>query len=378
MGLFDGATPTSDEGSTAELARWLRAPVALLVDASGLARSLAALAQGYARFDPDVQVAAVLANRIGGRGHLELLRAALAEPPLAGGLPVRPELGFPERHLGLRTASDPDAIPDPLLERWGALAAEWLDVDSLLTIARSAPPLPALPGTDDGAEQIAASASARCRIGLALDEAFHFYYEDNLRRLEALGAQLVRFSPVHDATLPDVDGLYFGGGYPEASAGALAENRSLRETVRRFAARGGPIYAECGGLMYLARGIRTLDGRLHEMVGLVPAQAVMSDRLAAIGYVGVETQAPSLLGPAGLRFRGHEFRYSALEPAPALEPVYRLAPRWGGAPRLEGYRCGRNGCVLASYVHAHWASCPEAAAGFVAACTEFARGQLRD
>ncbi|HEX9288406.1 MAG TPA: cobyrinate a,c-diamide synthase [Anaeromyxobacteraceae bacterium] len=276
MGLFDGASPTSEEGSTAEMAKWLAAPVIAVVDASGMARTLAAVARGLAAFDPAVHLAGVVANRIGGRGHLDLLRAALPAPAVLGGFPEQPELAFPERHLGLRSA-DRDVLPDALLGRWAEAAEAWLDLDELLAIARSAPSI-AVPTTGAAARR-----EERCRIGVAFDEAFHFYYEDNLARLESLGARLVRFSPLHDAVLPDLDGLYLGGGYPELHAAALAANASMRVAVRAFASAGRPVYAECGGLMYLASAIRTLEGRSFPMVGLVPGVAAMRDRLAALG-----------------------------------------------------------------------------------------------
>jgi cobyrinic acid a,c-diamide synthase len=363
MGLYDGASPTGDEGSTAEIARWLGAPVVLVCDASGMARSIAALASGFAAFDPRIAIAGVIANRIGSRSHLEILRkatAAAAAPRVVGGLPVDAALAFPERHLGLRTA-DRDAIPDALFDAWGERVAEWLDIDALLAAARGASSI-GEPG-ETGAQ--VASAAPICRIGLASDEAFHFYYDDNLRRLEQLGAELVRFSPIRDAQLPPVDGLYFGGGYPEVHAEALAANAGMRAEIAAFAQARGPIYAECGGLMYLASAIKTLDGRRHEMVGIVAGEVEMRDRLVALGYVEVETQEPTLLGGPGLRFRGHQFRYSELQLTGPVDQVYTVRRRRGGDVVREGYRIGS---TLASYVHAHWASNPLAARGFVAAC----------
>jgi cobyrinic acid a,c-diamide synthase len=363
MGLYDGASPTGDEGSTAEIARWLGAPVVLVCDASGMARSIAALASGFAAFDPRIAIAGVIANRIGSRSHLEILRkatAAAAAPRVVGGLPVDAALAFPERHLGLRTA-DRDAIPDALFDAWGERVAEWLDLDALLAAARGASSI-GEPG-ETGAQ--VASAAPICRIGLASDEAFHFYYDDNLRRLEQLGAELVRFSPIRDARLPPVDGLYFGGGYPEVHAEALAANAGMRAEIAAFAEARGPIYAECGGLMYLASAIKTLDGRRHEMVGIVAGEVEMRDRLVALGYVEVETQEPTLLGGPGLRFRGHQFRYSELQLTGPVDQVYTVRRRRGGDVVREGYRIGS---TLASYVHAHWASNPLAARGFVAAC----------
>jgi len=358
MGLYDGASPTGDEGSTAEIARWLAAPVVLVCDASGMARSVAALARGFAAFDPRLRLAGVVCNRIGSRGHLDLLRAACGgDPPVLGGLPVEAQLGFPERHLGLHPA---DGMPDAQLAAWGERAAAWLDVDALLAAARAAPALDpvAAPAAPAGAAPV-------CRIGLALDEAFHFYYDDNLRRLEQLGAELVRFSPVRDAQLPEVDGLYLGGGYPELHAEALAANAGMRAAIAGFGRDGGPIYAECGGLMYLASAIRTLDGRRHEMLGLVPGEVEMRDRLVALGYVEVETQAATPLGAPGLRFRGHQFRYSELRLTGEVDCAYTIRRRRGGEVTREGYRVGN---TLASYVHAHWASNPGAARGLIDAC----------
>ncbi|WP_437317619.1 cobyrinate a,c-diamide synthase [Sorangium sp. So ce385] len=429
MGLFDGASPTGEVGSTAEIAKWLEAPVALVVDASGMARSVAALVQGFAGFDPALRVAAVVCNQVGSRGHLDILRQAQRSPPVIGGLPRDEAQRFPERHLGLRTA-DEAAIPEERFDHWGAQAEAWIGLDALLEIARRSPALPAAsdakeapalpaasdakeapalpaaseaatsPGTSDAATSPAGASAAgdaprRARIGVAFDEAFHFYYADNLRRLEAAGAELVRFSPIRDARLPDVDALYLGGGYPEVHAERLTENAALRAEIRAFAGRGGPIYAECGGLMYLTEAIRTLDGRAHPMVGLVPAEAVMCEKLQALGYVEVETQARTILGGPGLRFRGHQFRYSELRPAapapspaaqapspdaqapspdapapsPAaqaplpIEHAYSVRRRRGGQVAREGYRAQG---VLASYVHAHWASNPLIPEGLVA------------
>ena len=366
MGIFDGASPTSEEGSTAEIAKWLDAPVVLVVDAGGMARSIAALVAGFAGFDPALRVAGVVANRVGSRGHADLLQQALRVSSFLGALPRDAATAFPERHLGLRTA-DEQTLPESLLDTWGSVAAQWLRLDAVLEIARSAPAL-----EDEPIVERARSGSPRARIGIAEDEAFHFYYVDNLRRLEAQGATLVRFSPLHDARLPDVDGLYLGGGYPEVHAAGLAANRSMRADVLAFARRGGPIYAECGGLMFLTQAIRTLDGARHEMVGLLPTEACMRDKLQALGYVEVETQTRSLLGAKGTRFRGHQFRYSELEPEPPaeLDRAYSLRRRRGGETTREGYFQDN---VLASYVHAHWASNPNVAASLVEACARFQR-----
>jgi cobyrinic acid a,c-diamide synthase len=366
MGLFDSATPTSDDGSTAQIAKWLSAPVILVTDASGIARTISAVAAGFARFDPAVRVAGMICNRVGSRGHLNLLRDARPEVPIVGGFPARTDLAFPERHLGLLMA-DESTVPQRLIDGWSQLATEWLELDVILEIARFAPALSV--GRAYDAIEIRSTPALRCRIGIAYDDAFHFYYEDNLNRLRSLGADPVYFSPINDRALPEVDGLYFGGGYPEAFARELSSNEPMLAAIRNFAARGGVIYAECGGLMYLLDAIRILDGTDWPMAAIVPGVAVMSDRLQALGYVEVETRADSILGPAESRFRGHQFRYSTLEGADGskqIDRIYNVSPRWGGAPFAEGYRVGN---VLASYVHAHWASNPAIAEALVRACS---------
>jgi cobyrinic acid a,c-diamide synthase len=273
-----------------------------------------------------------------------------------GGLLVDPSAALPERHLGLHTADELDA--EPLLEAWADRVEQHCDVPALLELARSALPLLA---AGIGA---AASNPTRCRIAIAKDAAFHFYYDANLRLLERAGAELVPFSPVHDNQLPDVDGIYIGGGYPELHANALAANSRMRAAVHAHAASGKPIYAECGGFMYLADAIVTLDGARHTMLGLVAGVATMRDKLQALGYVEVETREPSPLGPAGTQFRGHQFRYSSFD-APVEPQRYALRTKRSGQLQLEGYgSCA----VLGSYVHAHWASNPAIPDAFVQAC----------
>ena len=358
MGLFDGIGPDTEAGSTAEVAKWLKAPVLLVVDAAGLARTLAATVLGFQHFDQEIDLAGVICNQVGSRGHLELLRQVPIVAPVMGGLPRDPGHAFPERHLGLLTASE-QAVPQESIAAWGKLAADWCDLAAIEARARAAPPLP-LPVIGPADE-----AAPRCRIGLARDEAFHFYYEDNLRQLRAAGAELVAFSPISDAHLPAVDGLYIGGGYPEVHAAALAANHTMRAEVARFAAAGGTIYAECGGLMYLCEEIINLEGARYPMVGVIAAQAVMRPRLQALGYVEAVTVLPSPLGGSGAVMRGHQFRYSELVPPPQLPCVYQARRRRGGAPLAEGYLSGN---VLASYIHMHWARSPEIPRALVANC----------
>jgi len=360
MGLYDGAPPDSDEGSSAEIAKWLEAPVLLVVDASGMARTIGAIAHGFAGFDPEVHLAGLICNRVGSRSHLQLLRDALDKPPVLGAMLENAASSFPERHLGLRTA-DENSVPDAILSSWGEIVRDWCDLDSIISIARLAPAL-----TISLSEPVTARIP-KCRIGLAFDEAFHSYYEDNLRRLENAGAELIRFSPVHDQHLPAVDGLYIGGGYPEVHAPELASNESMRRAIRDFAKASGVIYAECGGLMYLCSALRTLDGRSYPMCNVLPGETTMCERLQALGYVEVETVEDSILGRAGLRFKGHQFRYSNIEiEEQRLTRVFGVARRRGGESFREGYQIDR---VLGSYVHAHWASNPSIPLALVEACT---------
>ena len=216
-------------------------------------------------------------------------------------------------------------MPESVFAQLGeAVAEHW--GHALQTLPRGAP-LPQI-GTPETPET-----PTPCRIGVAQDSAFHFYYEDNLARLRALGAELVPFSPLHDSALPAVSGLYIGGGYPELHAATLAANTPMRAAIAQFT---GPIYAECGGLMYLTRALQTTEGTTHPMVGRIRATAVMHPKLQALGYVEVETQADSPLGRAGLRFRGHQFRYSELQWDSEPEQVYRIRKRRGGQTHMRG------------------------------------------
>jgi cobyrinic acid a,c-diamide synthase len=354
MGLFDGASPTESIGSSAEIARLLAAPIALVCDASGVARSVAAIAHGFSTFEPDVWLAALICNRVGSTSHLELLRRACGRPPVLGGLPKDGAPRFAERHLGLSSARELDL--EPSIEAWAEQVERHCDVDGLLALARSAPALAFPPPPTRPAPPTAPGppAARRCRIAVADDDAFHFYYEANLRLLEQAGAELVRFSPLADAALAAVDAVYIGGGYPELHASRLAANTSMIHSLQRLAAAGTPFYAECGGLMYLAEAIVTRDGSRHAMAGLIDGAATMHDKLQALGYVEVETRHDTLLGPAGTRFRGHQFRYSSFD-TKLVPAAYSVRVARTGAAAPGGYASGN---VLASYVHAHWASNP--------------------
>jgi cobyrinic acid a,c-diamide synthase len=361
MGLFDGASPTDLSGSSAQVAQLLGAPIVLLCDASGMARSLSAVVKGFCSFEPGIAPRAVIANRIGSAGHLSLLKAAqLTEAPVLGGLLKREAIGFSERHLGLVAAHEGDH--EASFEAWADEVESNCDVPALLALARSAP---ALALTEHAQPSEPSDSAARCRIGIARDAAFSFYYDENLRLLEAAGAELVELSPVHDRVLPDVDGIYIGGGYPELHAEALAQNQLMREAIRAHAHAGKPIYGECGGLMYMADAITDLQGRTHPMLGLISGTAVMQAKLQALGYVEITTRVASPLGAAGTSYRGHQFRYSILQGATPGQ--LELTVKRSHASQLEGYGTQN---ILGSYVHAHWSSNPAVASAFVRACVQ--------
>lgn len=368
MGLFDGSDPVHSNGSTAEIASWLSSPVLLVVNVHGMARSISALVRGYSQFDPNVRVAGVIANQCGSERHgfwLGESLKAFGMPPVVASVPRGALPALPSRHLGLVTADDRN-LPDTLLGQLAEAMERHGSVDEILGIARNAPPL----------ERISSQAE-RWRsprpvtLGVAHDAAFHFYYQDNLDALEASGCRLIRFSPLSDCALPDgLDGVYLGGGYPEEYAQTLSENRGMRQAVRDFAAAGKPIYAECGGLMYLSMGIESLDGKRFEMVGLLPRWTRMLGRLKSLGYAEVTLVEDSLFGKAGDKLRGHEFHYSELigPPAPEVEcqPIYLVKRMRSDSLEPEGFQCGS---ILASYIHAHFASRGDAVKHFVSLCS---------
>ncbi len=357
MGMFDGAGGAGELASTAQVAKLLRAPVLLVVDCGAMARSVAALVHGFASFDPAVDVAGVVLNRVGSQRHDGLLRQAL-EPlgiPVLGVLRRHVALSTPERHLGLVPAAERRAAARRTVAELAAAVAEACDLGAVAAVAAAAPPLHAPPWEPAPWEPVTAGPSRQgsrrrpvrpVRLGIASGPAFTFVYQENVELLEANGAELVPVDPTADERLPDgTAGLYLGGGFPETYAAALAANRPMRAAVRGLAAAGGPVVAECGGLLYLAR---TLDGR--PMCGLLEADGRMTDRLT-LGYRRASATAPSALAGTGTEVRGHEFHYSRLEPSAGATAAWLLD---GGRP--EGFVAGG---VHASYLHTHWAALSE-------------------
>jgi len=355
MGLFDGSDGKSERGSTAEMAKLLGLPVLLVIDASAMARSAAALIHGYTSFDPDLRVAGVILNNVGGAVHADMIRDAVAGAvPILGALPRAENMVVPERHLGLHL---PHEARTEYVDELATLIETHIDLEALLsssTIERRAVPA------------AAPTVPRRARLAVARDEAFCFYYSDNLELLEHAGAELVPFSPISGPLPENIDGIYIGGGYPELHADKLADNKTTRDAIREFAGAGGPIYAECGGLMYLAQTLE-LDGKSHPFCGILPFSTTMPAPLA-IGYVQITTNG-GLFG-SGQTARGHLFHHSAIAGYPAADRCYEIKNSRGEETQ-EGYLVKN---VLASYAHLHLASNPAMAAAFVDQCANFRTG----
>jgi len=363
MGLFDGFSGKSDSGSTALISKWLNLPIVLVIDARSMARSAAAVALGFSRFDPELQVRGVLFNRVGSRTHQEMLAGAMEQlPDLAvyGFLPREKSLEIPSRHLGLVT--DEEYTLDS--NRITALAA-WIEenvrLDDLLA---------ATSNQEAVSPQLTPSGPADTRIAIAMDEAFCFYYRENLRLLEDAGAELIPFSPIRSRRLPEnIKGIILGGGYPETHCRQLSENGELLSAIREFGMAGRPVYAECGGFMYLMESLSGMDGTKYPMVGLFPMSSSMEERLHALGYREVVVRKISPLGSPGTRIKGHEFHYSRIDRvADGVERIYSMKDRTMAIAHEEGYLF-RN--VLGSYVHLHWGSNPDVAPHFVEYCRKY-------
>lgn len=371
MGLYDGAVGRGELASSAQVAVLTGSPVVLVVDATAQGRSVAALVDGFRGFDRRVRVAGVVLNRVGSARHREILAAALDEigVPLLGVLHRSDAAATPSRHLGLVPAAEraPDALAT--VDALADLVETHLDVDRIERIAASAVPVAAeqawSPERAIGEIGGPVAGSAPPVVAVAGGAAFTFSYAEHAELLTAAGAEVVAFDPLRDEALPDgTSAVVIGGGFPEVYASQLAGNEALLGAVRRFAASGGVIAAECAGLLYLAK---KLDG--VPMCGVIDAEARMSERLT-LGYREAVAGADSVLGPAGARVNGHEFHRTVLTPGSTEPPAWF----WRGSEGervAEGFASGR---VHASYLHLHWAGAPEIPRRIVAAAAEYAGG----
>ena len=365
MGLYDGADALEEEGSTAHLAKVLGIPVVLVVNAEKTARSIAAVVKGFVDFDPAVDIRWVLFNRVGSPNHYDILKKAVTsntDVKVLGYIPRESALDIPGRHLGLVMRDGLSARQWKGFVRAAGDAVEThLDLDGLLRSASRVAPV------KDARRVI--GTRPRVKIAVARDAAFSFYYAENLDLLRYFGAELVEFSPIKDKKLPDgTGGVYLGGGYPELYAKELRANSRLREEIRDFAASGAPVYAECGGLMYLGKRLTDNDGKSYPMCGVFPWSARMLPKRKALGYREIKIARGCPFLGAGQRIKGHEFHYSelTLPGKGGFERVYELTGV-SGPGRLEGFLHKK---TLASYIHLHFGSNPAFAAGFVDACAQ--------
>ncbi|MEV6953543.1 cobyrinate a,c-diamide synthase [Streptomyces sp. NPDC051183] len=366
MGLYDGAAGRGELASTAQVAKLLRAPVVLVVDASSQSRSVAALVHGFASFDPQVRLGGVILNKVGSDRHEVMLREALEEAgmPVLGVLRRAPQVAAPSRHLGLVPVAERRADALAAVAALADQVRTGCDLDALMALARTAPavaceawsPEGALAAALGTAPDLGQGAGRRPVIAVAGGPAFTFSYAEHAELLRAAGAEVVAFDPLRDEALPDgAAGLVIGGGFPEVYAPELAANEPLRKAVADFAAAGRPVAAECAGLLYLAR---SLDGK--PMCGVLDADARMSERLT-LGYREAVAVSDSPLAANGTRLRGHEFHRTVVEPGSGA------APAWGFTHperRVEGFV--QQG-VHASYLHTHWAAEPSVAHRFARA-----------
>jgi cobyrinic acid a,c-diamide synthase len=358
MGLFDGAATTDGRGrgdyaSTAHVARLTGSPVVLVVDAAGMSASVAAVAAGFAGWDPRLRIAGIVLNRVGSDRHEARLREALAPSgiPVVGALRRDASLHTPSRHLGLVPAGERPASVEAWLPGLRALVERGVDLDLLLAIARGAP------GWSTGpwgpAAEVPPQAGRPPVVAVASGPAFTFGYAEHAELLAAAGADVVPFDPISDRLPDGTDALVAGGGFPEVHADGLAANAALLDEVRARVAGGMPVVAECAGLLWLGE---SLDGR--KQCGVVPARARMTGSLT-LGYREAVALRDTPLLPAGTRVRGHEFHRTVSEPTHSDDPAWRLA---------DGSRAGWAGPgLLASYLHLHWAGAPGSAARLVLA-----------
>jgi len=364
MGLFDGKEPTDITGSSAEVAEILQCPVLLVVSIEQMALSAAAVVKGYKSFHPGVKVAGALLNRAGGEGHAGLVTAAIEKHcniPVLGWLPSQTNWALPERHLGLVPAWEGSEWTNAVVSLADVIEKQ-VNLDEVLRLAMMSPQLKDPLGTpSDGTDAFSA---IRPVLAVARDDAFHFYYEENLELLERYGVQLVFFQPLQGETVPEeADGLWIGGGFPEEFLPELARQEAVKESIRCCIRAGMPVYAECGGHMFLAKEI-CVEEKRFPMVGAIPGTVRMSKRLTALGYREVQARKDTILLRKGEMARGQEFHYSMMD---LHAGDGKTAYEWdSGYP--EGYADGQ---LLSSYIHLHFASNPAIAKRWSAKMREF-------
>jgi cobyrinic acid a,c-diamide synthase len=363
MGLYDGHSSINDEGSTAELAKLLGAPVILVVDSRKGARSLAAMVAGYKAFDPALKLGGIILNGIGSDDHLRLCREAIehyTKTAVLGYLPRRDDLSLPERHLGLIPTVEGPAGRE-FLKSLVAQCRETFNIPEILRLSEQAAVPKVKPSLFPEKPK-----PALVRIAVAQDKAFSFYYQDSLDLLGAWGAEIIPFSPLQDTGLPqNIGGLYIGGGFPELYAAGLAENKPVKDAIKTAAGEGMPLYAECGGLMYLGRSIKDLEGKEYTMAGALPVTSQIDSPRLSLGYRTVQALGDGPMLRRGETVRGHEFHWSVLEKNADSPNAYSIIDK---GKRREGFHKGN---LLASYIHLHLGSLPSMVGRFIENCQKF-------
>lgn len=356
MGLYDGME-VDGKGSTADIARLVKSPIILVVDTSNMTRSIAPLLLGFKDFEPDVLISGVVLNKVSGPRHESKLRAAIGQycdVEVVGAIPRLPEIGIIQRHLGLKPAKE-DREAGAVIESIANIVEKYVDLERVINIAKASPELEEIEIKE------AHKGAPTIKLGIAEDRAFTFYYPENIEALQRAGAELVPFSPLRDTTLPVVNGLYIGGGFPEVFMDELEVNEGLRKEIRAVIEQGMPVYAECGGLMYLARSM-SWNGSSREMVGGIPCDIVMHEKPKGHGYIKLRSTGKSGLSAEGAEIRGHEFHYSEVVNLGDIEFAYDLIRGKGVDGRHDGI-IYKN--VLASYAHLHSIGSEEWAEKFV-------------
>ncbi len=368
MGLFD--SPEADgSGSVAWLARLLKAPVILVVNAERMTRSIAALVSGYQHFEPETDIAAVILNNVSGVRHREKLVHAVESHcgiPVVGAVPGDPELTITERHLGLTPSAEKDRA-ESVVATICEIVEKHLDLDAILTIAQGAPEI-SIPVADR-----APTPAHTARVGVLRDRVFSFYYPENLEALSDAGVEVVPLDVLAEQRLPDLDGLYIGGGFPELYAAQLEANSRLRGDVAAAVETGLPTYAECAGLMYLCRAIRW-QGRRYEMAGVIPAEAELSTRPAGHGYVELAVTADNCWFRRGQVLRGHEFHHSRIIPAEPIATACAVKRGYGIDGHVDGIVYKH---LFAAYTHLHSLGNPDWARAFAALASAYGASKER-
>ena len=376
MGLYDGGR--KGVSSTAEIAKLLDAPVILVIDAKSMGASAAAIALGFKMYDPEVKLAGVILNRLGSPTHKTMIENALKNIGIDvfGAIRRDDSLVMPERHLGLLPVEENEE--QEIVDKIGEAVANQVDLDEIMKLAETQFSIDIDEiGEDNENEDIP---QKKIKIAVAKDDAFSFYYPESIRMLEKFGAEIVNFSPLKDKKLPKCDGVILGGGFPEMFAEELQANVSMQESLRKAVNKGKPVYAECGGFMYLTEGLTDFEDVFHPMTGIIPVKVQMNKKLQMVGYVEAKMELSTVLGEKDTVIKGHEFHFSSEiaeenKDMQGFERAFTFTRMRNNATYPAGFVRDN---VLGSYLHIHFIGCPESAQYFVDKCRENRRKRKKE